>query len=367
LSANKLKAARAAKPNYQRIPLSTMLPYFEKWWQIIQNREITQVCFFPHLDSLHRLIQFALWLKQSKKQNIELLEISENMDAKELIKLKTKFNNDRPLLIVAHNTFAKPSGYASAQLIEEKNLRYGGGLLLAHEMLVDELKTQLSNLPSLFWQHLQVMPLYTKSDIKHFVKSLMIDWQLQISEEETEEIWKLCGGNNILVKDLCRGKRDNPLASIVALSQNETFIWKSQIYYQALSQNNQRLLINGEDLTDFPLKLEDGNLPGFLEQLLQRTKQNSLVIKENEISFNQRELTHQFTKIEQKLLYQFYQQRQQGKNREELAEIIWGRAWADKYSDWAIDQTISRLRKKLSRHNLPIRIHTERGRGYVLA
>jgi hypothetical protein len=343
-----------------------MLPYFEQWWQIIQNRELAQVCFFPHLDSLHRLTHFALWLKQNNKQTIELLEIAESMDAGELATLKTKFKNDRPLLIVARNIFVKPGGYALAQLIEEKSLQYGGGLLLAHEMLTDELKNQLSKLPSLFWQHLQTMPLYSKADIKHFIKSLVTDWQLQISEAEIEEIWQLCGGNNILVKDLCRGKRANPLTDIATLSQNETFRWKSQIYYQALGQNNQRLLINGQDLADFPLRLENGSLPGFLKQMLQAQKQNSLIINADEISFNQRELTHHFTKLEQKLLHQLHQQQQSTKSREEVAEIIWGQAWADKYSDWAIDQTISRLRKKLARYNLPLSIKTQRGRGYVL-
>ena len=52
-------------------------------------------------------------------------------------------------------------------------------------------------------------------------------------------------------------------------------------------------------------------------------------------------------------------------SREEIAKTIWEQSWEDFYSDWAIDQTISRLRKKLSELDvLPQIIKTIRGRGF---
>lgn len=50
-------------------------------------------------------------------------------------------------------------------------------------------------------------------------------------------------------------------------------------------------------------------------------------------------------------------------NRDSVAEVLWKSRSIEKYSDWAIDQTISRLRKKLPQ---TISIKTIKGRGFKL-
>ena len=54
-------------------------------------------------------------------------------------------------------------------------------------------------------------------------------------------------------------------------------------------------------------------------------------------------------------------------NKDEIANILWKSEAIKKYSDWAIDKTISRLRKKIgdSAHN-PKFIETIKGRGLRL-
>jgi DNA-binding winged helix-turn-helix (wHTH) protein len=52
-------------------------------------------------------------------------------------------------------------------------------------------------------------------------------------------------------------------------------------------------------------------------------------------------------------------------SREEISEILWGKDSYEKYSDWAIDQNMSLLRKKLDSLNVsPNKIQTIKGRGY---
>jgi DNA-binding response OmpR family regulator len=51
-------------------------------------------------------------------------------------------------------------------------------------------------------------------------------------------------------------------------------------------------------------------------------------------------------------------------SRDEIAQILWGKSWNMKYSDWAIDKSISRLRKKISGNE--IRILTIKNFGYQL-
>jgi hypothetical protein len=51
-------------------------------------------------------------------------------------------------------------------------------------------------------------------------------------------------------------------------------------------------------------------------------------------------------------------------SRDDIAQILWGKSWNTKYSDWAIDKTISRLRKKIIGNE--IRILTIKNFGYQL-
>jgi hypothetical protein len=68
---------------------------------------------------------------------------------------------------------------------------------------------------------------------------------------------------------------------------------------------------------------------------------------------------------QQKLIFDFLSSRPGlVVNREEVAHCLWGKLWQEKYSDWAIDQAVSKLKKKLigSRFSLL----TLRNRGYQL-
>ena len=51
-------------------------------------------------------------------------------------------------------------------------------------------------------------------------------------------------------------------------------------------------------------------------------------------------------------------------SRDEIGQILWGKNWESKYSDWAIDKTISRLRKKMTSKNH--QIITVKNLGYEL-
>jgi len=52
-------------------------------------------------------------------------------------------------------------------------------------------------------------------------------------------------------------------------------------------------------------------------------------------------------------------------SRDQLAEVVWGASWQDKYSSWAMDQFISTLREKLSMIRPISRIVTKKGEGYI--
>lgn len=55
-------------------------------------------------------------------------------------------------------------------------------------------------------------------------------------------------------------------------------------------------------------------------------------------------------------------------SRETLAHILWGEEYLDKFSDWALDQSVSRLRRKLANDPIlkTIRIATHKKHGFAL-
>ena len=54
------------------------------------------------------------------------------------------------------------------------------------------------------------------------------------------------------------------------------------------------------------------------------------------------------------------------RSRDEIGDTLWGKESYEKYSDWAIDQLMSKLRKKLEKLGIKDRLATVRGKGYKL-
>jgi hypothetical protein len=51
-------------------------------------------------------------------------------------------------------------------------------------------------------------------------------------------------------------------------------------------------------------------------------------------------------------------------SREEVAQILWQDEWTERYSEWAIDKVMSRLRKKIATKHMPGILVTVKGKGY---
>ncbi len=113
----------------------------------------------------------------------------------------------------------------------------------------------------------------------------------------------------------------------------------------------------------------DAVLKRALPEVLVDEKQTRLSFDENTraITFNGKSIEDQFTRQEYEILAYFLQEPDKIHSRDVLAEKLWGKESYEKYSDWAIDQLMSKLRKKLAKIGLKdSSITTIRGRGYKL-
>lgn len=71
-----------------------------------------------------------------------------------------------------------------------------------------------------------------------------------------------------------------------------------------------------------------------------------------------------FTPDEARVMRRLWEKQEGIVEREEVATVLWDEEWSNKYSDWALDALVSRLRKKL---NGKWQIVTIKSRGYMLA
>jgi DNA-binding response OmpR family regulator len=70
------------------------------------------------------------------------------------------------------------------------------------------------------------------------------------------------------------------------------------------------------------------------------------------------------TRHEKKVLQLLKDFREDIVSREDIAKCMWGPNYLDRYSEWAIDKIISRIRKKLEAGDSELSIITYKGEGY---
>lgn len=101
-----------------------------------------------------------------------------------------------------------------------------------------------------------------------------------------------------------------------------------------------------------------------LEQFIQdlTPKENIMLNEDGQIIFSN---IQQFSKTEIKVLKTFLENEGEIVTKEELGFVVWGTKVDQKYSPWAIDQIIFRIRLKLDKLNLDGEVKTIHGKGYV--
>jgi len=103
-----------------------------------------------------------------------------------------------------------------------------------------------------------------------------------------------------------------------------------------------------------------------LAQKVPRSRNNQLWFEDEKIFLNGSEVTNVFSPTEQKIIRGLLKPKDKMLTREQLAEIIWGVQWPEKYSDWAIDKALSRLRQKFHQIWLGEVLQTIKGKGVKL-
>lgn len=95
-------------------------------------------------------------------------------------------------------------------------------------------------------------------------------------------------------------------------------------------------------------------------------KRNIIKTRNNRFYLSDKDLTPDLTHTEQKILQTFLNYNDQFISREQIAKILWDDKIQEKYSDMAIDKSISLLRKKISKYQPTTKIQAVKAKGYRL-
>jgi hypothetical protein len=208
--------------------------------------------------------------------------------------------------------------------------------------------------------------------------------QANLNDESKKRLYELTGGNPSLIVSIL--DTDFMNLDIDELLKDYEVEWKLTEFWDSIGESNRRVLkaiASGENL-----QLNNRLQANFLEitKLVNLEKKN---INPELIEFHAKklvELDKQFAKDKNiilvgdtKILLQefspqlsstfklFYENANQVVTREQIAEEIWGEEYLDKYSDYAIDKLISKLRSQLDEMGLGDDvIKTKKGVGYYL-
>lgn len=112
------------------------------------------------------------------------------------------------------------------------------------------------------------------------------------------------------------------------------------------------------------IKKENITIPLLKKYILELAPQENILFDKDSghLSFQN---IQDFSKAEIKVIKALLENENEVVTKEQIGEIIWGEKVGEKYSPWAIDQTIFRMRLKFDKLNLNAEIKTIHGRGYM--
>lgn len=198
-----------------------------------------------------------------------------------------------------------------------------------------------------------------------------------LSKEKQEHIITLAGGNPGLIKALYLQAMHSAGWSTVNFLDEQLY-FRLQGIANDLSIKAQEVLLGKRSPTDSPMvtyfltryryagTIGKKLVPftALVTEYLQKYQfQTPKVTREKKVTVDSMLLN--FTKSQRNVLEYLTVHAGELVTKDALAQVLWGDSWADRYSDWAIDQLISTLREKMAATKYEGNIVTKKGEGII--
>ncbi len=360
---------------YTAVPQSYLLEQFQKWKNVLDHNGAGHIFFLPHTGLLYRAHQFVDWLS-SENYTLPIIDLDLEMltDPQSFSSLLDK--NPTPALIVARKNFLGVDRSTLSQILQNYYTKNVCSLLIFHEGSPIEM-TENTALPSVMFQNNLIYSLPDQKTAFEYMDNFARSNNLLITTEQKQEIFDLCGNQPWLTNEIIRliglspGEDLRVLFRTDSVSRRIEYLWDHfcSAHQKALLEHNQTAKerqTSLQELVSFGYLQPKSYKPigKWLSDAIKSARNNSIKISNDSLTVNGVELKYDFSPGELRILSILWQQKIVSRN--EIAERFWLDETDDAYSDWALDQVISRLRKKISLHKLALNIKTKRGLGYEI-
>ncbi len=215
---------------------------------------------------------------------------------------------------------------------------------------------------------LTYIPLLTKNDIEYQIKKYFFEYNLGTPRQELIDFVSYHSGGlgglikPILIENL---SKEDPKKYKVPLNVNtivkeilEVLTGDEIEYLKELSNNKKPTIqIDKKYITNTGLI----NSPGLIEKIIKNTL--DLQDEKKDTIELPIEITNNLTPTQYRIFKLLSAKKGEIVSRDEIAEEIWLEKVREKYSDWAIDRHIYKLRRLLAKH---VNIITKKGRGFYM-
>lgn len=364
------------KNNYSHLPLKSLLPQFSLWQKSLDSNQIAHLHFLPYSGMLYRTYQFRDWYTKLSKEVCDLVDLDIELINEPHLLTQYLKNISKPTIIIARRIFVGDLGHIFAQALQDIAVQNRYGILVVHETTPLEIKKVHPYLPSVMHhQCFLYQPVNNKESLKEYCHNLSKDWGLKLNPQEFTTWYDYSQHQLLLYNELLRLRLASPDSNPASLITMTTFMNKCQLIWDNLPESYREYYFKNSSISEdlerelisfgLPLRYELASHP-YLDHCVKNTMNQVLVISESSVKYKNIDITNIFTQTERLILAKL-QSIEYPISREDIGKIYWPQNSDNLYSDWALDQLMSRLRKKIQQQHLPIIIRTLRGRGYVLS
>lgn len=371
----------------------TIITYLLREEKILQNifKEKYATTLFVYIDTdelleISNVAYLTLMLekinKDAKERKININIASTNNPLNSIKQALTELTDAGFNVVFILNDFEitfsfSPSIFLNLETLMAVNKSKIAFLFLAStNLLAPDNLSKLHNLKYAVSQKYYYFPLFAPEQIEYLLKQISEKLQTPLTPELKNLLIKLCGGHpqlikyasNILIRQ-AKHLLTSPLQACEYILRDRQLQIVCHDIWQALCEQEKTLLqsvVKTNRLPTISAPYEDflrgtgivrKNKDGkdmlfseiFHEFVIKQIPQEKLFFDQNanQIFFGLKNCGNIFTLQEFKLLSFLIQHEGKVVSRDEVAECLWGKDYLDKYSDWAIDKTVSVIRKKL--------------------
>lgn len=356
---------------------STYNTHLSNWLDVLKRSEVCTVLFAPIIGRPNRISNLESIL-QSQGKKLAVLEFPKGVNIDTHI-IEDTFNDPEVYAVVVMfaERFLQPHFGLILESILLQQITTGKGVLFFFDTFWYEIESSYLKSYSNLFQNVDYFPIFSEADSKQFMKYLGVKWQIKLSKEQISILWTYTNGQPWLIKEairqLSKGSDINQIFHSNMYQFKTTEIWNVlDSRAKVVLQKTLETQIIGTDVISSSLQ-QMGYIseqfpqliPTFLINAIKALPKATLVLEGDELLIDNQLSNDKFTKLELRFLTHLVKSKTKILSREQMASICWPEANDTGYSDWALDQIVKRVRKKLKQLGIsPQSVKTFKAKGY---